>query len=204
MRKTDYTTVYIIIVLLLGIFLGILYLNRIYNISVYLDSVLDVGLCLLMLFVGISIGVNRKILKDLKNLGFKFLFIPIFALIGSILGGLIFAAIVKMPLAHGGAIASGMGWYSFSAILIAPYSTSLSFLAFTTNILREILAIILIPFISKKIGYLETIGASGATAMDTALPMIAKSTNEQTVLLAFISGIIMTILVPVFVNLFMI
>ena len=78
-------------------------------------------------------------------------------------------------------------------------------MAFLSNVFREIIAIVSIPFIAKHIGYLETIAAGAAISMDTGLPVITKNTNSEAVVVAFISGAILslsvTVLVPLFIGL---
>jgi uncharacterized membrane protein YbjE (DUF340 family) len=64
---------------------------------------------------------------------------------------------------------------------------------------REVLAILCIPFIAKYIGDLEAIAPAGATAMDTTLPIISRNTNAKAVIISFITGIILSLLVPVIV-----
>ena len=85
-------------------------------------------------------------------------------------------------------------------MMIASYSTELSALAFLTNVVREVIALILVPIVAKYIGYLESVSICGATAMDTALPVISKATDSQTTIIAFISGIISTVSVPILLS----
>ena len=40
-------------------------------------------------------------------------------------------------------------------------------------------SILLIPFVAKKIGYIETTGMPGAAAMDVCLPIVEKSTRSD-------------------------
>lgn len=94
-----------------------------------------------------------------------------------------------------------MAWYSLSAIMITPYSKELSVLAFLTNVCREVFAIVLIPLVAKYIGSEEAIAPSGATAMDTTLPIISKATDARTAIIAFITGFILTLSVPILVTL---
>ena len=112
--------------------------------------------------------------------------------------------IFKLDIFGSLAIASGMSWYTLSAIIITPISSQLGAVAFLTNVFREVLAFVSIPFIAKHIGYLETIGAGAAISMDTGLPMITKNTNQEVAVISFISGVIIslavTVLVPIFVG----
>lgn len=171
----------------------------------YSGLFMDIGLCLLLFFVGIDLGSNKDIFKNLKKLGFKILIVPIGTIIGSLIGGLICGFIFDINIFGALAIASGLSWYSLSAIIITPISSELGTVAFLSNVFREVIAFIAIPFIAKHIGYLETIAAGAAISMDTGLPMITKNTNSEVAVISFISGVILslsvTVLVPIFVGL---
>ncbi len=193
-------TVKIIIVLFGGILSGMFIFEPEFMSKT--DTLLDIGLFFLLFFVGIDIGSNKKAFIHLKKLGFKLLLIPISAALGSIFGGLLTAEFLGMKIFEGGAIGAGFGWYSLSAVLIAPYSSEVSTIAFLTNVIREIMAIMLIPLTAKYIGYYETISLGGATSMDTTLPIITKNTNGETAVIAFISGLLMSIMVPIIVPVF--
>jgi len=96
-------------------------------------------------------------------------------IIGSIGGSMFAGFLLKLPLNESGAVGAGFGWYTLSSMMLASYSTELSTLAFISNVVREILALISIPIIAKYIGDIESIAPAGATAMDTSLPIISKS-----------------------------
>jgi len=59
------------------------------------------------------------------------------------------------------------------------HSAYLGTLAFMTNIIREMSALVLIPVVVKKLGGLEAAGMSGTSAMSIALPVISRETNPQ-------------------------
>jgi len=193
-------TIKIILILIVGILSGFFILPE----SIYQNTglLLDIGLCCLLFFVGIDIGNNKETFKNLKNVGFKVLIVPVFAIAGSLFGGVLCSYIFKMDLFGSLAIASGLSWYTLAPIIITPYSAELGAIAFLTNVFREVMAFILIPFIAKHIGYLETIAVGGAISMDTGLPIITKNTSQEVVIISFISGIIMSLAVPVLVTLF--
>lgn len=178
-----------------GIGLGYFFLPS--NFLQYTDIVIDIGLCLLLFFVGIDIGRQKDIFSNIKTMGFKILLVPFGIIVGGILGGIFGGIVLSMPLSEAGAIGSGLGWYTLSSMMVVGYSTELSALAFLSNVIREVIALILVPFVAKHIGYIESISICGATAMDTALPVISKSTDSQTTIIAFISGLISTISVPI-------
>lgn len=163
----------------------------------YTGIIIDIGLCMLLFFVGIDLGRQKDIFQNIRKTGYRVIFVPIGVIIGGIVGGIIGGGILGIPLNEAGAVGSGLGWYTLSAIMLADYSTELSTLAFLCNVIREVLSLIIIPFVAKYIGYLESVSICGATAMDTALPVISKSTDSETTVISFITGIISTISVPI-------
>lgn len=167
----------------------------------YTDLIIDIGLMLLLFFVGIEIGLNRSVFARIKNIGLRILLIPAMIIAGSIVGGIIGGTLLGMPFNESGAVGAGLGWYTLSSILIANYSNELSTLAFLANVVREMMAFMIIPIVAKKIGFFSSIGPGGATSMDTALPIISKSTNPETAIVAFVSGAICTFTVPILVPL---
>lgn len=189
-------TLRIIGVVILGIIMGLFIPENFYGMT---DYMLNIGLCLLLFFVGMDIGKNKDIFKDIKKSGPMFVLVPLGVASGSILGSIILGGVLGYPLNESGAIGAGFGWYSLSAIIIAPYSSELSVLSFLTNVIREILAIMSIPIIAKYIGFAEAIAPSGATAMDTTLPIVSKNTNSETAILSFTTGLILSMLVPILV-----
>ncbi|MEG0068168.1 lysine exporter LysO family protein [Cetobacterium sp.] len=170
------------------------------------DTLIDIGLCLLLFFVGIDIGDNSSVFKDLKKYGKKIWFLPISTIIGSLFGGFIGSFILPISLGESLAISSGLGWYSLSAIELSKISAELGSVAFLSNVFREVIAILTIPFVAKSFGSFESVSVAGATAMDTLLPVINKSNTSDISIIAFFSGVVLTssvpILVPLIVNMF--
>ncbi|MEG0774647.1 lysine exporter LysO family protein [Clostridium sp.] len=168
-----------------------------------LDTVASLSLYALIFFVGIDVGSNKDILKDLRSLGFKILLVPIGGIMGSLIGGFITGLIFNMAINESLAIASGFGWYSLSGVMLKELGgEALGAIAFLTNVFREVFAVILIPFLAKKMNYYTAIAPAGATSMDTTLPLVAKATNPEIVVISFINGVIMSSLVPVLVTFF--
>lgn len=164
------------------------------------DSLVNIGLCLLLLFVGMDIGKNKAIFSNLSKFGKKIWLLPIGTVIGSFIGGYLASFLTHMYVGEGVAISMGLGWYSLSAIELSKISAELGSLAFLTNVIREILAILTVPFIAKYIGHLESVSIAGATSMDTLLPIINKSTSPDVSVIAFFTGITLSTAVPFLVT----
>lgn len=193
-------TLKIILAVIAGTLAGLVLPDTLYE---YTDTLLTIGLCLLLFFVGIDIGKNKNVFSDIKRTGILFFVVPLAIAFGSLLGAIMVGTFLGYPLNESGAIGSGLGWYTLSSIIIAPYSAELSVLAFLTNVMREVFAIALIPIIAKRIGFIEAISPAGATAMDTTLPIISQNTNSETAILSFSTGLILSTLVPILVPLFL-
>ncbi len=186
----------ILLSVLLGVGAGYFLLPPTVGASIGL--IVDVGLMVLLFFVGIDIGKQKGILEKVKKVGFKVFLVPLVVTLASVLGAVLAGILLKIDLNEAGAVGAGLGWYSLSStILLAEGLVELSALAFLANVFREVAALILIPLVAKKIGFLEAIGPAGATAMDTALPVISRSTSPQVAIISFITGVTCTIIVPI-------
>lgn len=157
-------------------------------------------LCVLLFLVGISIGQNKTVFRELKRHGLLLLVIPLSIILGSTVGGVIGAWMLGMPVNQGTAISSGFGWYSLSGILLTRlHGPDLGALAFLTNVVREVLAVLMIPWLARHINHYTAIAPAGATSMDTTLPLIAECTNEEVAVIAFVNGALLSSLVPILV-----
>lgn len=165
------------------------------------DYFMDIGLCLLLLLVGIDIGKQKNIFDELRKMGYSLLLVPVMIASGSIVGAMIGGTLIGLPFNEAGAVGAGFGWYSLSAVMLTDYSTQLSALAFLSNVMRELLAIVSIPLIAKWIGYMEAVAPGGATAMDTTLPIVTQYTDSKTAVLSFVSGVLLSSMVPLLVSL---
>ncbi|MGI6113206.1 MAG: lysine exporter LysO family protein [Mahellales bacterium] len=167
-----------------------------------IDNILNIGLYVLLFFVGMDIGRSQNLFNDLKALGLKIFIIPVCIAIGSIAGSAAVGLLMGMPFNESAAVGAGFGWYSLSGVILSKTGgAQIGALAFITNVLREVLAIVLIPVVAKKIGFIEAIAPAGATAMDTTLPVISKSTNGKVGLISFITGVVLSAMVPFLVPL---
>lgn len=187
----------IIISVIIGILGGLFFKNGF--ILENIDSFISLGLFLLLFFVGMDIRNNNEVFNQLRNMSKKILLLPIITILGSLIGGAIASYFISLSLGESIAISSGMGWYSFSAIELSKINAHLGGVAFLSNVLREFSAILFIPFIAKKIGSYESVATAGATAMDSVLPVINKSNPPDVAIIAFYSGLVITIIVPILV-----
>lgn len=194
-------TISILIAVVTGMLYGYFLIPE--NILNNLNTISTLSLNFLILLIGIDIGSNKSLLKDLRKNGMKILLIPLCIIIGSLVGGIITAIIYSLPLKSSLSIASGFGWYSLSGVLLTNLDNAqIGTTAFLTNIFRELIAVITIPIIALKLNKYTTIAPAGATSMDTTLPLISKATNPEVVVASFLNGVILSSLVPIFISFF--
>lgn len=189
-----------------SIFLGVI-LTQVGLIPVHLIAispiVTDWALYILLMMVGLDIGRDTESLKKLFTADRYAFLIPIGTILGTLIGGLLASFIISIQVKHALAIASGFGWYSLSAVMISKsLGADYGSIAFLSNVFREVISIISIPFIAKYLGAFVSISPAGATSMDTTLPIIEKYGGDEAAVVAFIHGFILSSLVPVFVSIF--
>jgi uncharacterized membrane protein YbjE (DUF340 family) len=154
----------------------------------------------LVFLVGISIGKNKDILKSLRSIGYQMLLVPLSVVFGSLIGSLAAGVITGLPANQSLAVGAGFGWYTLSAVTLTQlHSPALGALAFISNVLRELISVIMIPILASKVNYLAAVAPGGATTMDTTLPVISRCTDSKTTLIAFVNGVVLSSLVPVLV-----
>ena len=139
------------------------------------------------------------LLADIKTAGFQVLLVPVAVCAGSLAFAALAGLVLPLGVKDSMAAASGLGWYSLAPTLLAPYSLSVSAVAFLSNVMREIFAIITIPIVAKFVGYVECASLPGAAAMDTVLPVVVGATHERITIYSFTSGVVLSLAVPLLV-----
>lgn len=200
-RADNKMTYYIVLSVAAGILAGYLVLP-----DVFIDAsgtLITIGLCVLLLFVGLDIGREGTIVENFKQAGWRIIVFPFVVIAGTMIGSVISAVILPVSVKDALCVGSGMGWYSLAPAMLAEYSTEVSAISFIHNVMRELFAILLIPFVAKKIGYIETVSMPGAAAMDVCLPIVEKATKSDIAVYSFISGAVLSIAVPILVGFMM-
>ncbi|OFX90142.1 MAG: hypothetical protein A2W99_17635 [Bacteroidetes bacterium GWF2_33_16] len=161
------------------------------------------ALYLLMFLVGIGIGSNKNALNLIKEVNLKILLVPFSVIIGTYIGVSAFFLIQdNLKISDLLAIGSGFGYYSLSSILISEIAgDTLGVIALLSNITREIITLLLTPVFVRYFGKLAPIASGGATAMDTTLPVITKYIGSDYAIISVFSGVVLTILVPILIEL---
>lgn len=150
--------------------------------------------------IGIDIGQSREELRLIKKIGWLGVIVPTGALIGSIIGSLLFGVFAGISPIVSMAIGAGSGFYSVTAPLVTQVAgAQYGALALITNFLRETFTITLLPIVALHFRHPALVTVGGATTMDTTLPVIARSLGSKTAMIGLVQGIILSLLVPVLV-----
>lgn len=166
-------------------------------------DLLVVGLCILLFFIGIDLGKEGTVIANIKKVGMRLLVFPVAIIIGTFAGVLIASIFLPINWLDSLMVGSGFGWYTLAPVILSQYSNEVAAISFMHNVFRELFGIILIPIVAKKIGYVECISLPGAAAMDVCLPVVEAATKGDIVVYSFVSGVVLSLLVPVLVPMFM-
>lgn len=119
-----------------------------------------------------------------------------------LIGGIICAYVLDLPVIKALAFASGFGWYSLSSVLVNDaWGPMYGSIAFFNDLSREIFCLFAIPFFMRHFPS-TAVGLGGATALDATLPIIQKSGGIQIVPLAISFGFIINLVVPILLAFF--
>ncbi len=155
------------------------------------------SLILLYIGVGVSLGTNRKVFFYLKIVGFKVVYIAIAILAGSLLGGFMSGFMLGIPIKYSIMATSGMSYYSITgAYMTQVYGIEAGTYGFMVNVFREFFTVLLLPILIR-ISNASPIASGAAGNMDTMLVPVTKFVGPELGLVALITGVILTFLVPV-------
>lgn len=166
-------------------------------------NVVNAGLIVLLFLIGVNIGYDGTVIENFKKVGLRIMIFPVVIILVSLGGTALCAPILGISVREALAVCAGFGWYSVApGIILEEGLAHCAAISFLHCIMREYLSVLTVPFIAKKIGYMEAIGAAGGTAMRVCLPVIERSTRGDVAIYSFICGFVHTISVPVLVPLF--
>lgn len=160
-----------------------------------------VALCGLLLFVGLGIGLNPEMKKEVRSLSPRMALLPVVTIIGSWLGALLIWTGLHRTLSDCMAINSGFAYYSLSSIFITEYrGAELGTIALLANIIREMLTLLGAPLMARWFGPLAPISVGGATTMDTTLPILSQTLGQRYIALSIYHGFVVDFTVPFLVS----
>lgn len=200
-------TVIILLFVTAGMLIGYFVIRNLFagNMQVFENAAglgIKIGLCLLLVFIGIDLGIEGTVVNNFKAVGLRIFAIPLAIIAGTLSAAFIMSFFLDLTVREAIAIGAGFGWYTLApGIIMEAGHMTASAVCFLHNVMRELFAILLIPLVAKKIGYVETVGMPGSAAMDVCLPIVEKATRSDIAVYSFISGAILSILVPILVPL---
>lgn len=200
--KSDKTMLLCIFVpVTLGILSGFLFLpDWFINAS---GTIIVVGLSILLFFVGIDLGTEGTIVQNFKMAGWRVILFPFVMIAGTYIGSVIAGMLIGISAQDALCVASGFGWYTLAPVMLTEYSIEISAISFMHNVMRELIGLLLLPIVAKRIGHIESTGLVGAGSMDVCLPIIVKTTSGNMAVYAFIIGVVLSFSVPVMVSFMM-
>lgn len=162
------------------------------------------ALYVLMFVVGISIGSDKQALRALFRPNLKIIAVPLGTIFGTWVGVALISLVMQgMSLTDCLAVGSGFGYYSLSSIFITQFKgAEMGTIALTSNIMRELMALLFAPLLVKYFGKLAVISVGGATTMDTTLPVITRFSGKEYVVVAVFHGFVVDLSVPFLVTFF--
>jgi len=162
----------------------------------------EYALYLLMFLVGIGIGTDPRSLQALRSMNFRIILVPLTTIVGTLLGVAAVSVLIKnISLTDLLAVGSGFGYYSLSSIYITELrGETLGVIALLSNVMREIITLLMTPIFARYFGKLAPIAAGGATSMDTTLPIITQYVGKDYAIVSLFNGTVLTILVPFLVT----
>jgi uncharacterized membrane protein YbjE (DUF340 family) len=164
-------------------------------------TISEYALMLMLFLVGIQLRSSGMTLRQI-TINRRGMLVALVSLCSALVGGVIAAWVLGLPVKTGLALASGFGWYSLSGILMSEsFGPVIGSAAFFNDLLRELITIMLIPLLITRQRSM-TLGLSGATSMDFTLPILQRTGGMEIVPAAIVHGFIMSLLAPILIALF--
>ncbi|OON40879.1 hypothetical protein BTJ39_07360 [Izhakiella australiensis] len=161
----------------------------------------EFALLLLLFLVGLQLRGSGMTLRQIL-LNRRGMMVACVVWFTSLAGGALAALLIGVSLNTGLALGSGFGWYSLSGILMTEsFGPVIGSAAFFNDLLRELLAISLIPALILR-HRTSALGLCGATSMDFTLPVLQRSGGNEIVPAAIVQGFLLSLLAPVLMALF--
>ena len=156
------------------------------------------GLYAMVFLVGMDMGFDGSFVKVFKSAGLRALAIPVTTALATLASMFIMSFFVDLGAKEMACIGCTFGWYSLgpNIIMEAGMITAGAY-AFLVNFFRDMICFMIIPWVANTFGYVETIPLPQAASMDLLIATIEGATNKATTALAFFSGVLFTITVPI-------
>ncbi len=169
------------------------------------DDIATIVLYILIIQIGLGLGASGKLAAMIRAVNLKILMLLVCTIAGTLLFTVLVGAMfTDYAMADWLAVGSGLGYYSLSSILILEIKETpdLATIAILTNMIREVLALFLIPVLVRYVNRYSAIAAAGVTSLDVALPMLGRYAGADMIPVALVHGIVLEVAVPLLVTFF--
>ncbi len=166
----------------------------------------------LMFQVGMGIGSDSRLKEILRSITPRTILVPCATIIGTILSTfLISFALVRWSTTEVMAVGCGFGYYSLSSILVSSLkeahiglqaAAELGTITLIANVFRELMTLLLAPFMVRWFSPLGPICAGGATTIDVTLPVITRFSGRDWLFVSILHGVVVDFSVPFLVPFF--
>ena len=182
----------------LAVFAGGTTLGRFVPGGGWIQVLPTLSLLVLTFVVGVDMGRDRSYIAEVRRHSVWVFALPVLVAIGSLLSASLAVFFLRdITLRQSLLVSAGLGYYSLASVLIAAhYSAALGSIALLSNILREIMTLLLAPLLVRYFGTTSVIAAGAATAMDATLPTIRRVGGPSAVYPALVTGMVLTLAVP--------
>jgi uncharacterized membrane protein YbjE (DUF340 family) len=185
--------------LLVALTLGLGLLAGRIDLLPWLGSEVGTYVLFVMIFLVLfTAGGDHRTYELVRSQGARMLLVPAATVAGNLLGVLLLALFYdQLTFRQILAVGSGFGYYTFSSVFIQEMEgATVGAIALVANVLREVATLVLAPVVFRYLGGNACVAMGGATVSDSTLPIIARACGKDIVPVAFVSGLIITMIVP--------
>ncbi len=163
-----------------------------------------IGLLLALMFaIGIGIGSGCRLRAILRSLSPRLLLFPLATTAGTFLGAAACALVLSWSVWQCLAVGAGFAYYSLSSVLISQAGhLELGTAALVSNILRESLALVLIPLAARFLPGYAVVSMAGCTTMDTTFPVLVRTLGMDWAFVCILHAMVLDFSVPFWVAFF--
>ena len=166
----------------------------------------------LMFQVGVGIGSDSRLKEILRSITPRTIIVPCATIVGTIVASfLVSFALARWSTAEVMAVGCGFGYYSLSSILVSSLkeahiglqaAAELGTITLMANVFRELMTLLLAPFMVRWFPPLGPICAGGATTIDVTLPVITRFSGRDWLFVSILHGVVVDFSVPFLVPFF--
>lgn len=169
------------------------------------ERIATLSLQILIGLVGLSTGSNPRLSSILRGIRPVIIAVPVASIAVTVAAGAVAGWFLTVGAADGSLAVSGMGYYSLSSMIISDLRSedmgqaaamSLGAIALMANIVREIIALIVIPLVGPRLGLYGSTAMCGVTSLDVTLPTLVSTFGAEAIPVALVNGIILEISTP--------